>query len=108
MSQPQQDTTTLGTLAARWLFGQPFTNVLLVAHLACVAWIAYYGITQAIPAHLKAIQEGYLTIEEHHSAERKYTLEMFDKWFGGRPNKSDLRGNSDDNDEPDAPASTGP
>ena len=76
----------------KWLSGQPFNNVLLLAILAALGWGAHYSVTVAVPSHLKQIQEGYKeVISEVHSKhetershlheERERILETYDKWF---------------------------
>jgi len=82
----------LKELAARWLFGQPFTNVLLVALLSVTGWLGQYTITKAIPEHLSTIQQGYESLESSHVDERQLTqqrfeqertmrIQMYDKWM---------------------------
>ena len=60
-----------------WLLGQPFNNVLLILILFAIAWLGYYGLTTAIPSHLKAIQEGYERLESSHREERASTLSTY-------------------------------
>lgn len=43
----------------KWLLGQPFTNLLLIAMLSGGGWTVWYGLTIAIPSHLQALQMGY-------------------------------------------------
>lgn len=51
--------TTIYQLLSRWLFRQGFNDVLLFAILATISYLGYYALTNAIPSHLKIIQEGY-------------------------------------------------
>ena len=69
----------LKELAAKWLFGQPFTNVLLVALLSVTGWLGQYTITKAIPEHLSTIQEGYESLESSHVDERQLTQQRFEQ-----------------------------
>jgi hypothetical protein len=68
-------------IAVRWLFGQPFNNVLLIAILGAIAWGTRYGVTTAIPAHLKQIQDGYEMLDQSHKDERGELTKIYDKWF---------------------------
>ena len=67
------------TLAANWLLGQPFNNVILVAILASGGWAFWYGITKAIPDHLTTIQAGYEKIESRQSEQLKDQQATFEK-----------------------------
>lgn len=80
------------TIAAQWVAGQPFTNVLLVAILSAGGWCGYYAITIAIPAHLQTIQNGYERLDEmnrserdridrQHSTERETIRRQFEGWL---------------------------
>jgi len=71
------DRRTLVNKGTEWLLGQPFNNVLLILILFAIAWLGYYGLTTAIPAHLKAIQEGYERLEQSHREERASTLNAY-------------------------------
>ena len=77
-SEPKGTTTEL---AIKWVFGQPFNNVMLIAIFAGIAWISHYCITIAIPSHLKMIQQGYETINTSNQLERHEMRAMYDKWF---------------------------
>lgn len=66
-------------LAANWLLGQPFNNVLLVSILAGGAWAFWYGVTKAIPDHLSAIQTGYEKIETRQTEQLKDQQQTFEK-----------------------------
>jgi len=66
-------------IAAHWLFGQPFNNVLLVVILAGGAWVTYYGMTRAIPDHLLTIQAGYEKIETRQTEQLKDQQATFEK-----------------------------
>lgn len=58
-------------IAAEWLTAQSFNNVLLVLILSAIVGGTYYGIKEAIPAHLRTIQDGYDRIDDAHREERK-------------------------------------
>lgn len=64
-----------------WAAGQPFNNVLLLGLLFAVGWLGWYGITVAIPTHLRMIQAGYQSLDEAHEKERLKTIETYDKWI---------------------------
>ena len=64
-----------------WAAGQPFNNVLLIVILTSIGWIGHYSMTIAIPSHLKQIQDGYQSLDATHHAERKQTLETYDRWI---------------------------
>lgn len=72
-----EDRKSLVNRSSEWLLGQPFNNVLLILILFAIAWLGYYGLTTAIPAHLKAIQEGYERLEDRHREERTNTLSAY-------------------------------
>lgn len=55
---------------ATWLTAQSFNNVLLVLILGSIIGGTYYGIKEAIPAHLKTIQDGYDRLDTAHREER--------------------------------------
>lgn len=67
------------TIAANWLLGQPFNNVILVAILAGGAWVTHYGMTKAIPDHLTTIQIGYEKIETRQSEQLTSQQAAFEK-----------------------------
>lgn len=67
------------TIAANWLLGQPFNNVILVAILAGGAWVTHYGMTKAIPDHLNTIQTGYEKIETRQSEQLASQQQAFEK-----------------------------
>ena len=71
------DRKSLINRSSEWLLGQPFNNVLLILILFAIAWLGYYGLTTAIPAHLKAIQDGYERLEYRHREERTNTLSAY-------------------------------
>lgn len=56
---------------AMWLTAQSFNNVLLVAILASLIGGTYYAMKEAIPSHLKTIQEGYDRLDAAHREDRK-------------------------------------
>lgn len=58
-------------IAARWIFGQDVSTVLLVGILVSLWYFGWYAMTQAIPAHLQSIQAGYERIEANHDASLK-------------------------------------
>lgn len=64
-----------------WAAGQPFNNVLLLAILIAIGWGMYFGMTTAIPAHLKQIQDGYQSLTEAHREERKELREAYGQWM---------------------------
>lgn len=65
-----------------WAFGQPFNNVILLLILAAGAWGGRYFVTEAVPLHLKQIQDGYERLTKSHETERERTLQTYDKWLG--------------------------
>jgi len=67
------------TIAANWLLGQPFNNVILVAILSGGAWAFWYGVTKAIPDHLNTIQVGYEKIETRQSEQLTSQQAAFEK-----------------------------
>ena len=82
MTDPDTKVTGTSTeIALKWLFGQPFNNVMLIAIFAGLAWSGHYCVTIAIPAHLQQIQQGYETIDKAHQIERSELRSMYDKWF---------------------------
>lgn len=58
-------------IAARWLFGQDVTTVLLVGILVSLWYFGWYAMTVAVPAHLGSIQTGYERIDAKHEAAYK-------------------------------------
>ncbi len=74
---PLDDRKSLINRSSEWLFGQPFNNVLLILILFAIGWLGYYGLTTAIPAHLRAIQDGYERLEDSHREERSATLNTY-------------------------------
>ena len=66
-------------MAANWLLGQPFNNVLLVAILSSGGWAFWYGVTKAIPDHLMTIQSGYEKIETRQTEQLKDQQQTFEK-----------------------------
>lgn len=79
------DNQSVVQMTFAWLSGQPFNNVLLVGIFAALAWGGHYAITQAIPAHLLQIQQGYREVVEdchkRHQAEREQTVKTYDRWI---------------------------
>lgn len=67
--------------AVKWLAGQSFNNILLIAILTAIGWGSHYGLTIAVPAHLRMIQSGYETLDKSHQTERGEMRLMYDKWF---------------------------
>lgn len=67
------------TIAANWLLGQPFNNVILVAILAGGAWVTHYVMTKAVPDHLNTIQTGYEKIEMRQSEQLASQQQAFEK-----------------------------
>lgn len=72
-----EDKKTVVNRGTEWLLGQPFNNVLLIMILFAIAWLGYYGLTTAIPSHLRAIQDGYERLEDRHREERTNTLSTY-------------------------------
>lgn len=68
-------------MAASWVAGQPFNNVLLIAIFAAIAWFGHYELTTARPANLKQIQDGYESLTEAHREERKELRETYSQWM---------------------------
>lgn len=62
-----------------WLKGQPFNNLLTLLLLAMIAWLGWYGVTQAIPQHLSTIQAGYERIEASHTKQLESQEKAFDR-----------------------------
>ena len=63
-------------IAIRWLMHQGVVTVLLFLILAAIIWGGHYGITQAIPEHLKQIQSGYSEVMDKATiAVEKATVE---------------------------------
>ncbi len=81
MMTTNEDTSTIKEIAAQWVLGQPFTNVLLLMILAAVGWGGYYALTVAVPAHLKLIQTGYEKMEDSHRGEREDRVKAYDRWM---------------------------
>lgn len=78
MSQiSSDDKKTLLNKGSEWLLGQPFNNVLLILILFAIGWLGHYGLSTAIPTHLKAIQDGYERLENSHREERAATLNTY-------------------------------
>ena len=61
-----------------WVKGQPFNNVLIMALLLMIGWLGFYGITSAIPEHIKAIQTGYERIETSHEKQIETITKTFE------------------------------
>ena len=87
MNEPQQAdqmvSSKLGIveLIVRWVAGQSFNNVLLILILVSIGWLGWFGLTKAIPEHLRQIQTGYESLEKSHAKERSEAIRMYDKWF---------------------------
>jgi hypothetical protein len=82
--EPRPEQRVSGTpteIAIRWMFGQPFNNVMLIAIYLSLAWGARYCAMEAVPAHLQMIQKGYESLEKSHQDERNEMRSMYDKWF---------------------------
>lgn len=73
------DKIPLKTLAARWLFSQGVSTLLLFAILVGMYKMADYAMNTAIPEHLKQIQAGYEKIEAGHAKEVESLRSTFDK-----------------------------
>ncbi len=67
------DERTWKELAARWLFGQDVSTVLLVGILLSLWFFGWYAMTKAIPDHIQSIQMGYEKIEKGHTDDLKET-----------------------------------
>lgn len=76
---------TLKDIVVKYVAGQPFNNMLLIAILTMIGWLGHYALTIAIPEHLRQIQSGYETLNTSHEAERGRTLEMYDRWLSSKP-----------------------
>jgi len=72
---------SIKSMAASWVAGQPFNNVLLIAIFAAIAWFGHYELTTARPANLKQIQDGYQSLTEAHREERKELRETYGQWM---------------------------
>lgn len=81
VEESTKDKGTPTEIAVRWMFGQPFNNVMLIAIFSGIAWFAHYSVTVAVPSHLKMIQQGYETLDKAHQTERHEMRAMYDKWF---------------------------
>jgi hypothetical protein len=87
-----EEPKSLPIAVVKWLSGQPFNNVLLLAILVALGWGTRYAVTVAVPSHLKQIQDGYKEVisevhgkheveRSHLHEERQRILETYDKWF---------------------------
>ena len=73
------DKIPLKTLAARWLFSQGVSTLLLFAILVGMYKMTDYAINIAVPEHLKQIQLGYEKIESGHAKEVEALRATFEK-----------------------------
>lgn len=73
------DKIPLKTLAARWLFSQGVSTLLLFAILVGMYKMADYAVNTALPEHLKQIQSGYEKIEAGHAKEVEALRSTFEK-----------------------------
>jgi len=67
--------------AVDWMTGQSFNNVLLLCILVAGGWAIHFAITDAIPKHIREIQDGYKTLQEQHIQERETIRNQFDLWL---------------------------
>ncbi len=81
MDTEVENTKTIKQVAAQWVLGQPFTNVLLLMILGAIGWSGYYTLTVAVPSHLKMIQTGYEKMEDSHRIERENSVKSYDRWL---------------------------
>jgi len=68
-------------IVLKWLFGQPFCNVVLIMIFCSIAWFGHYAVTIAVPSHLKMIQQVYETLDKNHQTEQTEMMIMYDKWM---------------------------
>lgn len=82
------DTTTiihqesLWSLAGRamdWLLGQQGNTIALFVILGVIAYLGWYAINHAIPAHLSQIQAGYEKIESQQTRQIESITSSFDR-----------------------------
>lgn len=66
-------------LAAKWLMKQGVVSALLCLILGAMLYGGYYGMTTAIPAHLKQIQSGYETVIEQATTEHRKAVEAIER-----------------------------
>jgi len=79
---------SLWSIAGRaidWLLGQQGNTILLIAILAAIAYLGWYSINHAIPAHLSQIQAGYERIEKSQTDQIDKVTGAFER----RENKSE-------------------
>lgn len=78
-----------------WLSQQGVSTVLLAAILVVLGWLGYFGMTTAVPAHLRQIQEGYEKIQKDYALSQKELLErmrddrMRDREWAGMEREKD-------------------
>jgi hypothetical protein len=70
---------TVAEKTVEWLLGQPFNNIMLVLIFVSIAYGSRYVITEAIPSHLRQIQEGYRELDINHRDERLQTQEWYER-----------------------------
>lgn len=56
---------------ARWIGAQEFNNVLLLTIIAILSYGGYYAIKEAIPQHIKMIQDGLDRASTKHAEDLK-------------------------------------
>ena len=61
-----------------WAKGQPFNNILILAQLGILCFLGWYGLTAVIPEERKAILDGALKIEEHHTQQVKEMSQTYE------------------------------
>lgn len=81
MAERNQSSEDYKVIAAKWVAGQPFTNVLLCAILLSFGYCLYYAMTVVIPSHLQTIQEGYEKLDDTHMKERDTIRRQFEGWL---------------------------
>ena len=69
----------LKSKALRWFLGQEANTILLFLILAGISWMLHYSITEAIPAHLKQIGEGYKAVAEENRAAQREQQATFER-----------------------------
>lgn len=79
MSEDKSSKWTVAEKTVEWLLGQPFNNIMLVAIFIAIGYGTKYVIQEAIPSHLKQIQEGYEKLDVNHRDERKQTQDWYER-----------------------------
>lgn len=66
------------SLAAKWLFGQDSTTVLLFTIVIGAGWGAYHASDVLIPQHIKALNDNAEKIAKEHAEEVKELSKLFE------------------------------